>query len=58
LLASRLGAGAVAALARGERGVLAGMTHGRVSVTPLVEIVGVQKPIEPELFALAHILDQ
>jgi 6-phosphofructokinase 1 len=58
LLASRLGAGAVAALARGESGVLAGMTHGRVSLTPLVEVVGVQKPIAPELFALAKVLDQ
>ena len=58
LLGSRLGAGAVAALARSETGVLAGMTQGRVSVTPLVEVVGIQKPIDPELFALAQVLDQ
>jgi 6-phosphofructokinase len=58
LLASRLGAGAVAAVARGESGVLAGMTRGRVSLTPLSEVVGVQKPIDPELFDLAKVLDQ
>jgi 6-phosphofructokinase 1 len=58
LLASRLGAGAVAALARGESRVLAGMIQGRVSLTPLIEVVGVQKPTDPELFALAKVLDQ
>lgn len=58
LLATRLGAGAVAALARGENGVLVGMKQGRVMTTPLSEIVGVQKPIDPELFALAKVLDK
>jgi len=58
LLATRLGAGAVAALARGENGVLVGMQQGRVATTPLADIVGVQKPIDPELFALAKVLDR
>lgn len=58
LLATRLGAGAVAALARGESGVLVGMKQGRVMTTPLSEVVGVQKPIDPELFALAKVLDK
>lgn len=58
LLATRLGAGAVAALARGESGMLVGMKQGRVMTTPLSEIVGVQKPIDPELFALAKVLDK
>ena len=48
----------MAALARGESGVLVGMAHGRVATTPLADIVGGQKPIEPELLALAKVLDQ
>lgn len=58
LLATRLGAGAVAALVRGEHGVLVGMVHGRVQTTPLSAIVGKQKAIDPELFALAKVLDR
>lgn len=58
LLATRLGAGAVAALARGEAGVLVGMLQGRVQTTPLERIVGIQKSTDPELFALARVLDR
>ena len=58
LLASRLGAGAVAALARGERDVLVGLVHSRVTTTPLADVVGRQKSIDPELFALARVLDK
>ena len=58
LLATRLCAGAVAALARGETGVLVGMLRSRVTTTPLAQVVGVHKPIDPELFALARILEQ
>lgn len=58
LLATRLGAGAVAALVRQEYGALVGMLAGRVAATPLAEVVGVQKPIDPELFELARILDK
>jgi 6-phosphofructokinase 1 len=56
LLATRLGAGAVAALARGETGVLIGMIHGRVKATPFSDVVGKQKAIDPDLWQLAHIL--
>lgn len=56
LLASRLGAGAVAALAHGKTGVLLGMVQGRVTMTPLAQVVGVQKPIDPELLDLAKVL--
>jgi 6-phosphofructokinase 1 len=56
LLATRLGAGAVAALNRGESGVLVGMIDGQVTCTPFAEIVGKQKPIDPELWKLAHVL--
>lgn len=58
LLATRLGAGAVAALAHGESSVLVGMIRSRVMTTPYSEIVGIQKPIDPELFELAKVLDK
>jgi 6-phosphofructokinase 1 len=58
LLATRLGAGAVTALMGGEKGVLIGMEQGRVTTTPLTEVVGVQKVIDPELFRLAFVLEQ
>jgi 6-phosphofructokinase len=56
LLATRLGAGAVDALARGERGVLVGLLSGHVATTPFAEIVGDQKPLSPELIRLAGVL--
>ena len=57
LLASRLGAGAVAALARGEMGVLVGMMKGSVMTTALDQVVGATKAIDPDLFELAKMLD-
>ena len=57
LLATRLGARAVAALARGEHGVLVGLNQGQVTTTPLIQVVGVQKMIDPELFRLASVLE-
>lgn len=58
LLATRLGAGAVAALTRGEQGVLVGLNEGKVTTTPLAEVVGVPKAIDPELFRLASVLER
>lgn len=58
ILATRLGAGAVKALAAGQSDVLIGMRQGRVSATPLSEIVGIQKPLDPELVALAGVLEK
>lgn len=58
VLATRLGAGAVAALARGDLGVLVGLEQGRVANTPFTEIVGLQKPLDPELLTLARVLNQ
>lgn len=58
LLGTRLGAGAVEALARGESGVLIGLQQGHVTSTPLTAIAGVQKPLDPELFTLARVLEK
>jgi 6-phosphofructokinase 1 len=56
LLATRLGAGAVAALDRGETGVLVGMINGHVTTTPYTDVAGRTKPIDADLWSLAHIL--
>ncbi len=58
LLGTRLGAGAVEALMRGEQGVLVGLNESRVTTTPLAEVAGVRKVIDPELFRLASVLEQ
>jgi len=57
ILGSRLGAGAVDCLARGEYGVLVGWVSNALKTTPLKDVVGKTKPIDMELFELARILD-
>lgn len=57
LLATRLGAGAIEALGEGAHGVLIGSIGGKTVRTPLAEVVGRQKPIDPRLFELARLLD-
>lgn len=56
ILGTRLGAEAVSALARGESGVLAGTIGGRITTTPIREIAGRTKSIDPKLFELANVL--
>ncbi|HWR14909.1 MAG TPA: ATP-dependent 6-phosphofructokinase [Terriglobales bacterium] len=58
LLATRLGAGAVDALARGESGVVVGINQSKVTTTPLKDIVGKTKSIDPQLFELAKSLER
>ena len=57
ILASRLGAGATEALARGEYGVLVGWVKSELKTTPLEEVVANKKSIDMKLFELAKILD-
>lgn len=57
ILASRLGAGAVDALARGEYGVLVGYVKSQLVTTPLQEVIVKKKAIDMNLFELARILD-
>jgi len=57
ILASRLGAGAVDCLERGEYGVLVGWVNGKVQTSPLEGEVGKIKQIDLELFELARKLD-
>jgi 6-phosphofructokinase 1 len=56
MLASRLGSAAVEQLAGGKCGVLTGISKGEVISTPLDEVVGRTKPLDPELIELARVL--
>lgn len=56
ILATRLGAGATAAIAREEFGVLVGLQKGEIRTTPLSEVVSSPKPLDQSLIALAGVL--
>jgi 6-phosphofructokinase 1 len=56
LLATRLGAAAAERLLAGERGILVGWLHGQVATTPLGEVAGGRKRLDPALLELAHTL--
>jgi 6-phosphofructokinase 1 len=56
LLATRLAAGATAALERGEFGVLLGLRGSEVKATPLEEVASRRKELDPALLALAKVL--
>jgi 6-phosphofructokinase 1 len=57
ILASRLGAGAIDSLVKGEFGVLVGWKDAKVVTTRLSDIVGKIKEIDMELFKLAKAID-
>lgn len=57
ILASRLGSGAVEALANGIYGVLTGWMQSKISYTPLAEVVANKKTLDKSLIELAAILD-
>lgn len=52
-LATRLGEHAVQVALKGEFGVLAGQRRGEITTTPLAEIVGKTKTVDPHLVELA-----
>jgi 6-phosphofructokinase 1 len=56
VLATRLAAGAIDALAERDNGVLIGWCGGRIVRLPLEEIVGKRKVLDPKLIRLADIL--
>ena len=58
LLGTRLGAAAIDQLAAGNLGVLVGIQHDQITATPLEEIAGKHRPVDPALFELANILAQ
>jgi 6-phosphofructokinase 1 len=54
VLATRLGAAAIAALAEGRHGVLVGMVKGDIVTTPLAEVAGRVRPADATLLELAR----
>lgn len=56
VLASRLGAAAVEALADGESSMMTGLRGGEVSLTPISEALHEQRPLDPGMYRLAGIL--
>lgn len=56
VLATRLGAGAVACLADGQSGVLVGDVRGGIVRTPFAEIAGRTRPADTALIELARVL--
>lgn len=56
LLATRLGAAATDLIAEGVDGVLVGSISGKITSTPLSEVVGRTKPLDEQLLRLAPIL--
>ncbi len=58
ILAARLGAAAVAALADGDHGTMVGVRGEEVRRVPLEEVVGKERPLDPELYELAKLLGE
>jgi 6-phosphofructokinase 1 len=56
ILAARLGAATVEALAEGEHGVMVGVKGEEVRRVPLDEVVGRERPLDPDLYKLAEML--
>jgi 6-phosphofructokinase 1 len=56
VLATRLGAAAIEALASGKRGVLVGIVKGDTVATPLAEITGRTRPADASLLELARVM--
>ena len=56
ILAARLGAAAVEALADGEAGTMVCLSGERVERIPLEEVVGEERPLDSELYRLAGVL--
>jgi len=56
VLATRLGAAAVDALAEGRHGVLMGVRGGRITATPLADVAGRTRRIDVSLLELARTL--
>src|SRR3982751_3695110 len=56
VLATRLGAAAVECHARGEKGVLVGLSCNAMSATPLGEVAGRTRPADASLLELARVM--
>lgn len=57
-LATRFGVAAVEVLVHGETNVLVGFLKGKISKTPLSEVIMAKKPLDTDLLKMAHILSR
>lgn len=58
ILGTRMGAAAVEHVAEGKFGLLMGLNRGEITATPLKDVVGKKKPLDPKLLQLAGALSQ
>ncbi len=58
LLGTRSGALAIECLAKGERGIVVGLSKGEITALPLEEVVNHKKPVDLSLYELAKTLAQ
>jgi 6-phosphofructokinase 1 len=56
ILGSRLGSAAVDALAEDAHGTMVGVRGERVERVPLAEVIGKERPLDPDLYRMAEIL--
>ncbi|MDY6948168.1 MAG: ATP-dependent 6-phosphofructokinase [Pseudomonadota bacterium] len=56
ILGSRLGAAAIDLIGHGQSGCLVGMQRGAITHTPLAEVAGRSRPLDPTLLELARAL--
>jgi 6-phosphofructokinase 1 len=56
ILATRLGAAAIDALAGGERGVLVGIVNNKAVRTPFADVAGRTRPVDTALLELARVM--
>jgi 6-phosphofructokinase 1 len=56
ILASRLGSAAVEALADDESGIMVGIRGEQVERVPLKDVVGKERPLDPDLYQMAEVL--
>lgn len=56
ILATRFAAAAIESLAHEQCGVVIGLNHGEITATPLAQIAGKKKPLDPCLMKLAPVL--
>src|SRR5215210_8886074 len=56
ILAARLGSAAVQALADGEPGTMIGVRGEETRLLPLEEVVGKERPLDPDMYELAQVL--
>jgi 6-phosphofructokinase 1 len=58
LLATRMGAAATECITRNEFAVLVGVKRSEIATTPLAEVIGKRKNLDPHLLSLARVLAQ